>query len=101
MEITRDVILDLLPLYLAGEVSPDTRALVEQYIENDPQLANIARMSQAMHLEGDIPIPLTKDDEMETYRKTKKVMFLGTVILAMLIAAIPMVALVVFFLSSS
>ena len=45
MEITRNVILDLLPLYLADEVSADTRALVEKYLETDPELANIAEQS--------------------------------------------------------
>jgi hypothetical protein len=101
MEITRDVILDLLPLYLAGEVSSDTRALVEHYMENDPQLANIAEKSKAAELARDIPVPLTKEDEMEAYRKTKRLIFLSTVILAAVIGAIPLIALVVFFLSSS
>ena len=34
--VTRGVILDLLPLYLADEVSTDTRRLVECYLETDP-----------------------------------------------------------------
>ena len=101
MEITRNVILDLLPLYLAGEVSADTRALVEEYLETDPELAKVAKQSAAMELPGDIPIPLTKEDEMEAYRKTKRLMFLGTVILAVLIAAAMGLALLAFFLLSS
>jgi hypothetical protein len=40
MEITRNVILDLLPLYLADEVSDDTRLLVEKYLETNPELAD-------------------------------------------------------------
>ena len=32
MDITRDVIKDLLPLYVSGEVSADTKALVEGYL---------------------------------------------------------------------
>ncbi len=39
MEITRDVILDLMPLVLAGEASNDTSRLVEQYLEQHPELA--------------------------------------------------------------
>ena len=101
MEITRDVILDLLPLYLAGEVSSDTRELVEQYMKSDPQLANIAKTSRAAELAEEIPIPLTEEDEMEAYKKTKRLIFLSTIILAAVIGAIPLVALVVFFLSSS
>ena len=101
MEITRNVILDLLPLYLADEASADTRALVEEYLETDPELANVAKQSAAMELPGDIPIPLTKEDEMEAYRKTKRLIFLGTVILAVLIAAAMGLALLAFFLISS
>ena len=39
MNVTREVILDLLPVYLAGEASPATRALVEEYMEQDQELA--------------------------------------------------------------
>jgi hypothetical protein len=54
-----------------------------------------------MELPGDIPIPLTKEDEMEAYRKAKRLMFLGTVVLAVLIAAAMGLALLAFFLVSS
>lgn len=39
MHVTRDVILDLLPLYAAGEVSADTRTLVDAFLASDPELA--------------------------------------------------------------
>ncbi len=39
MTITRDVVTDLLPLYVAGEASADTRAIVEAYIRVDPEVA--------------------------------------------------------------
>jgi len=43
MTVTRDVILDILPLYFAGQVSADTRALVDDFMKRDP---DFARMSQ-------------------------------------------------------
>jgi hypothetical protein len=43
MTVTRDVILDLLPLYFAGHISTDTKALVDEFLQNDP---DFARMSQ-------------------------------------------------------
>jgi hypothetical protein len=43
MNITRDVILDLLPLYLAGEGSAATRELVEEYLQQDAEIARIVR----------------------------------------------------------
>lgn len=39
MKISRDVIKDLIPVYLAGEASADTQALVESYLKTDPELA--------------------------------------------------------------
>lgn len=38
MNVTRDVILDLAPIYLTGEASPATRALVDEYLRTDPDL---------------------------------------------------------------
>ena len=39
MNVTRGVILDLWPVYSAGEASPDTRALVEAFLATDPEFA--------------------------------------------------------------
>jgi len=39
MNITRDVVKDLVAVYLAGEASADTRALVEDWLRTDPDLA--------------------------------------------------------------
>ncbi len=44
MNVTREVILDLLPVYLSGEASPATRALVEEFLQQDAQLAQRIRM---------------------------------------------------------
>ena len=38
MQVTRDIVRDLLPVYLAGEASADTRAVVEKHLATDPQL---------------------------------------------------------------
>jgi anti-sigma factor RsiW len=86
MKISRDVILDLLPVYLAGEASADTRSLVEEYLETDPQLAKVAKESAAAKLPGDIPVPLTQEDQMEAFKETKRLLLQRTVILAGVIA---------------
>ena len=41
-KVTRDVIEDLLPLYVAGEASRGTRTLVEAVLKRDPDLARLA-----------------------------------------------------------
>jgi hypothetical protein len=90
MEISQNVILDLLPLYLAGEVSADTRHLVEKYLKTDPELADIAKQLMAFKLPEDIPIPLSKEDQMEAYKDAKRYMFWRTVILAVVLSIILM-----------
>ena len=39
MNISRDVVKDLIPVYLSGDASADTRTLVESYLKTDPELA--------------------------------------------------------------
>jgi len=43
MNVTREVIADLLPLYASGEGSPATRLLVEAWLGDDPELAREAQ----------------------------------------------------------
>jgi anti-sigma factor RsiW len=50
MNVTRDIVKDLLPLYVAGEGSPETRAAVESFLESDPELARIADALRADEL---------------------------------------------------
>ena len=50
MNVTREVILDLIPLYLAGDASPATRALIDEYLRQDPELAERVRSLSADNL---------------------------------------------------
>jgi len=43
MNVTREVVADLLPIYFAGEASGDTKLLVEDYFRQDPDFERIAR----------------------------------------------------------
>ena len=74
MKVTRDVILDLLPIYLADEASQDTRELVEAHLTADPQLAKLAERAAAQQQLEEVAVPLTVDDEMRTYQMTKLLM---------------------------
>ena len=87
MKVTRDVIQDLLPLYLGGEASPDTVALVEHYLETDPELAEMAQQVTMVGL-AQVPVPLTKEAEMEAYKKAQKWIAIRTIGLALIIAAV-------------
>ena len=89
-EITRDVIQDLLPLYLAGEASEDTAALVSEYLKTDPELEEIAMETKKNDLLGEVPVPLTKEDAMEAYEDAKKWMVVRTLGLAVIITGVVM-----------
>jgi hypothetical protein len=43
MNVTRDVMTDLLPVYFSGEASEDTKQLVEIYFRENPDFERIAR----------------------------------------------------------
>lgn len=72
MNITRDVIIDLWPAYTAGEASDDTRALVEEFLQQDPEFA---RQLQEK-VDADLPkaaVPtLPPDHEAQALNKTKR-----------------------------
>ena len=73
MNITRDVINDLLPVYLAGDASADTRALLEDYLRRDPALAADVRAqaeksAALLSSLGAAPAP---DHEVATFDKIR------------------------------
>jgi hypothetical protein len=70
-EITRDVILDLLPIYIANEISEDSRELVKAYLESDAELAKVADRLSKTELLCEVPIPITKEHAMEAYQEAK------------------------------
>ena len=71
MNVTRNVIIDLLPLYVAGEVSPDSRALVDEYLKGDPELAESARSTNFETLSHARP---SADIELRALRRTRSLL---------------------------
>ena len=51
MKITRDVVYDLLPAYFAGEVSADTRALIDEFLASDPEFARMTARFRKLFVE--------------------------------------------------
>ena len=65
MNVTREVVTDLLPIYFSGEASGDTKVLVEDYFRQDPDFERIAR-SAATPLETlRAATPIAADPEKE------------------------------------
>jgi len=61
MNITRDVIIDLLPAYQSGEASADTRALIDEIAARDPDIARLVASAPDertdVMLQQNIPLP--------------------------------------------
>lgn len=87
-EVNKNVILDLLPLYLAGEVSEETAALVKKHLESDVELAEVAKQMAKADSLGKVPIPFKKETAMETYQEAKKWVTIRTLGLAAIVAAV-------------
>ena len=73
MNVTREVVTDLLPLYESGDASADTRALVDQFLKSDPEFAQLV---QALRTRRE-PVPATSaspgpDVEREAVTRTRK-----------------------------
>jgi predicted nucleic acid-binding protein len=85
MEISREVILDLLPLYIAGEVSEDSRKLVEEYLDQDEELRRLAERIEKSELK-EIPMAEQIELSLDAYKKANKWMVLRTLGLALIIS---------------
>lgn len=69
--LSRNIFLDLLPVYIAGEASRETRALVEEFALGDPEIAALIRTGTldpgVMPPKGDMPDTL----EMKTMKRIR------------------------------
>ncbi len=66
MTVTRDMVIDLLPLYAAGEVSADSRRAVEQFLAGDAELHRLAENLKRVRL------PQSLDsDESRAFERTR------------------------------
>ena len=73
MKITRDVIYDLLPAYFANEVTADTRVLVEEFFESDPEFGRMAGRFRALLEEkrGDVEAETESAREREAFDRAR------------------------------
>ena len=90
MEVTRDVIDDLLPAYLSGEASADTRRLVEEFLRGDPDFERLVREGLSTELLRQ-PVALPPDRGKQALDLTKRLIKRQTWFLAfaLLFSAVP------------
>lgn len=70
--VPRNVILDLLPVYLAGEASEETRALVEEFARNDPQIARLIHTEKLESGAISPKMPAPDNLEMKTMKRIRR-----------------------------
>ncbi len=70
MKVTQDVVKDLLTVYSAGEASADTRALVDEWLRSDPELARHAKLADSVMLPAVSPLPPTA--ERQALERTRR-----------------------------
>jgi len=81
MNITKDIIGDLLPLYVANECSADTRAVVNEYLRQHPQEAAELRHVMSTPMPGTAP-KAPRLDEMESLLKARRIIRLRSWLMA-------------------
>jgi hypothetical protein len=71
MNITKDIINDLIPLYVANECSRDTRALIEEYLKQHPQQAG--ELARIISTPAPGAVPSAKGlDEVRSFREARR-----------------------------
>lgn len=70
--VSRDVIMDLLPAFLSGEVSSDSRVLIENFTKQDPEFAAHVKNESKALLTQNVSVSMRRDREMEALHKTKR-----------------------------
>jgi anti-sigma factor RsiW len=90
VNISRDVVKDLIAVYLAGDASADTRALVESYLKTDPELAK--DVEAAGHATLGLPpthMPTAEKQALEATQQQLKVRT-STLVVAMIFTVLPL-----------
>jgi hypothetical protein len=70
MNVTQEVIVDLLPVYLSGEASPATRSLVEEFLKQDAEFAQRVRRQWTESFAKLAPSAPPPELELRSLRRT-------------------------------
>jgi hypothetical protein len=70
--LTRAAIKDLWPLYISGDVSPETRQFIESNLSQDPDLARELNQNTGDFMPEVSTPPLQPDHELKTLTRLKR-----------------------------
>jgi hypothetical protein len=90
MNISRDVVKDLIPVYLAGDASADTQVLVESYLKTDPELAGDVSAARGTSL--GLPATRPPTAEKQTLDATRQLLKsrTSTLVVATIFTVLPL-----------
>ena len=86
MNITRNVVADLLPAYFSGEASEDTQSIVEEFFEQHPEFEREARRSaEGLDQIREIGSAIPADARLEqtALKRAKRLLRIQTILLAL------------------
>jgi hypothetical protein len=83
MTISHDVMTDLLTVYLAGDASADTKALIEEYARSNQAFADRLRAAATISVPADpVEESLPPDRHLRALERTREFIFLRTLFTA-------------------
>ena len=82
MNVSEDIVTDLLPLFYSGDCSEDTKILVEEYMRKNPDFRSKSEAWLKTTLPGSVPHRPEVNDEMKALKKTKWLLRLRAFLLA-------------------
>ena len=82
MNVSDDVLNDLLTIYLAGEASAGTKALIENHARQNAAFASRIAAARAWSLNDAAHDEPARDLELQTLTKTRQFIFLRTLFFA-------------------
>lgn len=90
MNISRNVVKDLIPVYLAGDASAETQALVESFLKTDPELAGDVTAARASSL--GLPATRPPTAEKQTLDATRQLLKsrTSTLVVATIFTVLPL-----------
>ena len=90
MNISRDIVKDLITVYLAGDASADTRALVESYLKTDPELSRDVEAARGTAL--GLPQPPAPTAEKQALDATRQLLKnrTSTLVVAIVFTVLPL-----------
>ncbi len=82
MTITKNIIIDLLPAYLSGDASDDTKRLVEEYLRTDPSIAQTLREASEPPVPRDAHPPIPTDVQLASLMRTRSLIRIRSWVMA-------------------